>query len=105
MQTLGVKKEYYGMLWYFLEWSITPGFKPFTLTSYLGEMLGQGMGRWLFTVAKGKQANPKTKDLRKYFLWSNRQFPISKNSHFQNKSKCKTFLSENEYYLHENEGL
>ena len=29
-------------------------------------------------------------------------FRNSKNSHFQNEAKCKTFFCENEFSLHEN---
>ena len=68
-----------------------------TLFSYLGEMLGHGGwgGRWLFTDAKGlNKQTLKSKGFTeiKSFLSCNRPFPISKNSHFQNESKCKTFL-------------
>ena len=77
-----------------------------TLFSYLGDMLGNEgwRGRWLFTDAKGlNKQTLKSEGFTeiKSFLWCNRPFPISKNSHFQNESKCKTFLVKMpDYHLH-----
>ena len=44
MQNFGVtNKEYYGMLWYFLEWSIVNIPKYFALSEAIVKLTGEGM--------------------------------------------------------------
>ena len=59
----------------------------------------------LYSLTKQHNLVPRSSRLTVQFSW-NRPLPSSKNPHFQNEARCRTFpVKRNEFYLHENEKL
>ena len=59
----------------------------------------------LYSLPKQHNLVPRSSRLTVQFS-GNRPLPSSKNPHFQNEARCRTFpVKRNEFYLHENEKL